>query len=649
MRRIVILVFAAFLLLYPSVPFTQQAKSYEVNFKNITMKEFITFVATFTETNIVYSEPDLRGNVSIASQYPLNAANIMEIFYATLQSNGLSAIRERGYIRIVPDKDISTYDDAFTLQQRLGGDDFVTTILLLDNYNATQLANNFSRVKSRHGNVEPLRGMNGLLIRDFGTRVAKMREIAAQMDKFVSGINLYCVPIENTTATKVEQAITKLFSGLNTNALVGVMPIIISDDLSNTLVIATTENDFKKINYLIASIDIKTSSDSTLPRVFYLKYSRAEDVEAVLNKLFIGVQQAPPAGVRPPTVKSSVSSDKSTNSIIAIGDQELYANLERMIEKLDIPRKQVYVEALILETTLSRASSFGVNWYAAGANDQTAGFGSFGTGVNVAPIASAQSFASTGGVALPGGFGAGIIGNMITYNGITFPSIGAFLSASRDDGSINIVSNPQILTLDNEDAETFSGANIPFRTSTRIDPGSSISTDSFDYRNVGIRLKVTPHISGDTVNLDVDLAVDSVMPGGTDANTPTTLSRTTKTKVQLYDSSIMVISGLMQNNQNANTSGIPYLSSIPILGWLFKSRTFGVEKTNLMVFLSTRIINTREDAADLVERRNRGTTMFNEQAERMIDGSITDDTPSFIPMQIEVDEMLNAPREEEPE
>ncbi|MDR0453986.1 MAG: type II secretion system secretin GspD [Deferribacteraceae bacterium] len=641
MKKISVLIFIAALMICPLTVMSQKAKTYDVNFKNISMKEFITFVAAFTETNIVYNEPDLKGNVSIASQYPLKAANIMEIFYATLQSNGLSAIRENGYIRIVPDKDMPIFDEKFTLQQKLAGDDFVTTILLLDNYNATQLANNFSRVKSRHGNVEPLRGMNGLIIRDFGSRVSKMREIAAQMDKFVSGINLYTIPVENTAATKVEQAINKLFSGLNANALVGMMPVIIADDLSNVLVIAATENDFNKINYLISSIDVKTSSDSALPRVFYLRYARAEDVETVLNKLIIGSQPMPPPGVRMPVVKSSISSDKGTNSIIAIGDQELYTSLERMIEKLDIPRKQVYVEALILETTLNRSDAFGVEWFGAGANDRFAGYGSSSPSGR---LGNTISSAAAGAFPIPGGFGAGLIGDVITYNGISFPSIAAFLSASRTDNGINIVSNPQILTMDNEEAETFSGQNIPFATGQKWDANNN-PVQTVDYKNVGIRLKVTPHIAGESVNLDVDLAVDTALPS--DDNYVTTSSRTTKTKVQLENNSIMVISGLMKNDSTLYTSGIPYLSSIPVLGWLFKSRITSADKTNLMVFISTRIINTREDATDLVERRTRGTSLFNERVNDMISNELRDKSPSFIPLQKDVDNMMRNTEKQE--
>jgi len=309
-----------------------------------------------------------------------------------------------------------------------------------------------------------------------------------------------------------------------------------------------------------------------------------------------------------------------------------------MIEKLDIPRKQVYVEALILETSLTRTDSFGLDWFTVGANNDLVGYGS--TGVNPTAL-------TPGTIPMPGGFGAGIMGNMITYNGLTFPSIGAFLNALRTDSGINIVSNPQILTIDNQDAETFSGENIPFKTGDRLDVNNNLST-TYDYRNVGIRLKVTPQISGETINLDVDLAVDQVSPS--EDGYSSTLTRTTKTKVQLEDNTIMVISGLMKDGSTTYTSGIPFLSRIPILGWLFKNQTNSSDKTNLMVFISARIINTREDAVNLLERRTRGSYMFNEQVNKMISDNLTNSSPSFIPIQKEVYDIMHGPQKEnEPE
>jgi general secretion pathway protein D len=598
------------------------------------MKEFITFVADFSGVNIVYNESDLRGNVSIVSQYPMNAADIITIFHSTLNNNGLSAVREGNFMRIVPDRDMPRI--GHTVTQQVHTDGFSTMILILNSYNATTLANFLGRIRSQHGSVEPLRGINGLLIRDFGNRIEQMRELAYQMDNFAAEYRLHTITVQNTTATRMEQHIMKLFNELTRNHFGVVMPTIISDDLSNVLVIAATDNDFQKIQYLISQIDIKNTSEANLPRIFYLKNTSAEDVEKVLNKLLVGGpgqpgQPAQPGGRPVAAARSSVSSDKATNSIIAIGDQEFYANLEALIEKLDIPRKQVYVEALILETSLDRQDSYGVQWFGAMASGNSMGAVDFG--------GSLGSVMNAGGAMLsgiPGGFSAGIIGDVITYNGMTFPSIGAFMSAIRMDAGVNIVSNPQILTLDNEEAEVFVGENMAFVTGERTDVNSN-TIQTFDYRNVGVRLKITPQISGDDmVNVTVDLEVNKVSGGG--ATTPTTLTRTTKTKVQLYDRSIMVVSGLMKDDSAVATSGIPLLSQIPILGWLFKSTYIRSEKTNMMVFLTAHIINTHNDVDRIMQRRTQSTSLFNERVNNMIWDNLSEDpSRSFIPMRKEAD------------
>jgi general secretion pathway protein D len=538
-----------------------------------------------------------------------------------------------------------TYDDAFV--QQVAREGFGTMIMVLNSYNATTLANYMGRIRSRHGTVEPLRGINGLIIRDFGSRIEKMQALANQMDSFAAEYRLHTISLQNTTATRMEQQIIKLFTDLARNNIGVIMPTIISDDLSNVLVIAATDNDFRKIQYLVSQIDVRNTAEATLPRIFYLRNTSAEDVEKVLNRLLLtqpasGAPPVPGGRAAPATAqqRSSVSSDRATNSIIAIGDQELYANLERLIEKMDIPRKQVYVEALILETALDRGDRYGVEWFGAGANRDMFGFGS---SANTGSLGSMMGAAAGGGSpigsgGLPGGFSAGLIGDVITYNGMQFPSIGAFLSAVRSDSAVNIVSNPQILTLDNEEAEVFVGENRPYVTSEKFDANNN-PIQTFDYRNVGVRLRVIPHIAGDDViNITIDKEVNKIAPAQFSATAPVTLTRTTRTKVQLHDRSIMVISGLMKDDSSVTTTGIPILSQIPILGWLFRSTNITSEKTNMMVFITAHIINTRDDMDRIMQRRTQGTSLFNERVNEMMWDNIADDPDkSFIPIRRDAD------------
>jgi general secretion pathway protein D len=448
----------------------------------------------------------------------------------------------------------------------------------------------------------------------------------------------------------------KFFNDLVRNSMGVMIPTIISDDLSNVLVIAATPEDFKKIQYLVSNVDVVSVASSTLPRIFYLKNSNAEDVEKVLNKLFTGTTGTlggtSTFGTTTTAATSSlanrqlgnnmrsmVSSDKATNSIIAMGDAELYANVERLIEKLDIPRKQVYVEALILETGLDRGDIYGVEWFGSGGVGDSVGMVNSGNtgalGSILAPIMGGTAPALS---SLPGGFSGGIIGDTITYNGMTFPSMGAFMSAVRSDAGVNIVSNPQILTLDNEEAEVFVGENRPYVTSEKYDANNN-PIQTFDYRNVGVRLKVVPHISGDnSVNLEIDQEVNKISPATFSADSPVTLTRTTKTRVQLYDRSIMVVSGLMKDDSSSTMTGIPILSKIPLLGWLFKSQELTSEKTNLTVFITAHIIHTQDDFDRILQRKTKGTSLFNEKVNDMIWDDLSEDPDrSFVPMSRDAD------------
>lgn len=623
--------------------------SYNVTFKNISMKEFINFVSTFTQTNIIYNEADLKGTVSIASQYPMSESAIMEVFNSTLQSNGLIPIKENDYIRVIPEKDMANYNDMFA-DTGITADNFVTTIIVLKNYNAVALANTLTRVKSKFGNVEPLKGLNAILIKDYGTRIEKMRDIVSYMDSYASDFQLYSISLENTTATKMEQLILKFFNELVKNAMIGQAPVIVGDDISNVLVVACTADDFKKVQYIVSQVDRKSTAEGTLPQVYYLKYAKAEDVESVLNKILNESSTAAvPAGARATNVKNSVTFDKSTNSIVAIGDAELYANVQRLIQKLDIPRKQVYVEALILETSLDRSDSYGVEWFAGGASGDTIGFGGSTNTGNMGSVLGGLLDGSGSISSLPGGFSGGIIGDVVVYKGITIPSLSAFMTALQSDSGVNIVSNPQILTLDNEEAEVFVGENRPYLTSEKFDSNNN-PIQTYDYRNVGIRLKVTPHISGeDMVTLDIEQEVNKMSPSAANSTAPITLTRTTKTKVQLYDKTIMVISGLMKDDSSTSTSGIPVLSSIPVLGWLFKSTSTTSEKTNLTVFITTHIIHENEEMNELVRRRLRGTSEFNNKVNEMIKDNMSEKSADFIPMKQEIDLLIANEAEAEAE
>jgi general secretion pathway protein D len=468
------------------------------------------------------------------------------------------------------------------------------------------------------GYVEVLKGMNAVIMRDRVSKIAKVKSLMMRLDSKAEGFVLRTLKIEHASAKNISERLDKLYGDMRRKMLVGNDPVVVADEYSNMLLIASEDRDFEKIQYIISQLDSPNSASHNAPKVFYLNNANAEDVEKVLNKL-TGIENN--AKGKNSNVKSTVAYDKATNSIIAFGDQELYARVEQLIEKLDVPRQQVYVEALILETTLGNGNKFGVEWQAGGEDGDNV-IGSVGfvndDGGYLNNFQNNFFGSNPNPGALPGGFSLGVLGNIINYNGAIFPTLGAFVNFTKSANDINLLSNPQILTLDNEEAEVFVGENRPFLTSTKYDSNNN-PVQSYDYRDVGVKLKILPQISAnDTITLTIEQEVKKVTASSVSATAPTTLTRSTKTKVKLKDGSMMVISGLLKDDSDNNISAVPGLSKIPLIGWLFKNRSGSSDKTNMMVFISTYIIKTQEDAEKLTKKKRQQSVDFKAEIDEKI-------------------------------
>lgn len=608
-----------------------QQNDYAVNFKNVPMKDFITFVSEFTGKNVIYNEADLRGNVTISSQKNMDAKEILDIFYSVMKLNGYQPITKGDSIQIVAEKDMQAYDEDLTVGKiNKNATGYITTVVSLENYNAATILPVLNRMKSKTGYVEAVKGLNIIVVRDDASRIEKMVALINKVDNVAAGYEFYTLPLQYSIASKIEQQITKFFNELAKNSINPTSPVIISDDISNTLIIAATKKDYDRISTIIANLDTKNMAINTEPRVFYLKNARAEDVEKVLSKLVTSLsQQAGKTGTTGTTSSSnskvSISSDNATNSILAIGDKELYDNLDSLISKLDVPRRQVYVEALILETTIEKSSQFGVEWFMGGGNEAGAVIGSNSNTGSLGSIIGSLTQGASSISGLGTGLGIGVIGNIISFQGAKFPSIGALISALRSSSGINIISNPQILTLNNSAAEVFVGENMPYQTSTKYDSNNN-PIQTYDYRDVGVKLKVTPQITSDNmVTLSIEQEIKQVADSSVGSTAPTTLTRSTNTSVKLKNHSIMVISGMIRDDSSRSLSGIPGLSQIPVLGWLFKRETSRVNKTNVMLFITAHIIDTLEDNQKLMEGKRATMDDFNRQGDAAFrKGAFTD-------------------------
>ncbi len=394
---------------------------------------------------------------------------------------------------------------------------------------------------------------------------------------------------------------------------------------TSSLIITDSVANIRKMESLIRLLDVPAPEGRGKINVYYLKHANAEEFAKVMSALVSRLPVPPPGGAPQPVGPSTIlegtvtiTSDKATNSLIIVASPGDYETVKDVIQKLDIRRRQVYVEAAIIEMGLSKARELGFEF-------QTANYNNLETSNNLQGIGG-TNFGNIGNVIANGpaglasltGLNVGAVKGTFTFKGIEYLNVGALLHALQTDADVNVLSTPNILTTDNQKAEIMVGENIPFVTGqsqTAATGGQILS--QIDRRDVGISLKITPQItSEDNVRLDVYQEISNITETpGLNPNVvgPSTTKRSASTAVVVRDMQTMVIGGLIRDNVTSTTSKVPLLGDIPILGWLFKFKTTKVEKVNLMIFITPYIIKNEADVAELTRKKGDALEKFRDQ------------------------------------
>jgi general secretion pathway protein D len=386
---------------------------------------------------------------------------------------------------------------------------------------------------------------------------------------------------------------------LDSTTMVGIIRPLMSKDAylvavpaTNSLIMIDTGSNLQRLKKLIAEVDLPISKQLSGIDVYNVQHTNAADLAKVLQALLAEGKKA-----QTPKEKIFITSYAPTNSLLVSAPPEDMKEIRRIIAEIDSFRPQVVVEAAIIEVSLTKGDELGIEWLTGGSVNSNQILGGFvSSSGSLLPFASAIA-SGTIPTDIKGGLNIGVIGKGITLNGVEFPSVQAFIRALSTEDRVNILSTPQILTLNNEEAEIIVGENRPYLTSTRLDSaGNPINT--FDYRDVGVKLKVKPVINKDgLVYLNVFQEVTKITVGtetSTGTTTPTTLKRSTKTTVGVKDNQTIVIGGLIRDDSTRSKQGIPFLSSLPLLGPLFGVNSKAYEKTNLLVFITPKIVYNPE-------------------------------------------------------
>jgi general secretion pathway protein D len=378
---------------------------------------------------------------------------------------------------------------------------------------------------------------------------------------------------------------------------------MVADERTNTIVMLASELDTLRVKQLIAMIDKETPRGKGKINVYYLENADAEELAKVLQEVPTAEAKAP-KGKQAPLVSEQIkiTADKATNSLIIMADKEDYMVLQEVIKKLDIPRSMVYIESLIMEVDADKSFEMGINWQAFGKtkidNKETAIGGAFSDTI-INPDVAPNLFT-------PAGVAIGILSEPVQIAGLTVSNISAIVNAVKTDDDFRILSTPQVLTTDNEEARITVGENRPYQTRATTDESGG-TFESFEYRDVGKILKITPHVTeGRLVRMTLSLEVTNIDLASTLATSttlPVTQKRTVDTTVIVKDNQTVVIGGLIDETTTNNETKVPGLGDIPLLGWLFRSKTETTEKTNLYIFLTPRVIKNPAEADDVFDMK----------------------------------------------
>ncbi len=581
-----------------------------IDFNNVDIIVFIKFISELTGTNFVIDQR-VKGKVTIISPSKISLQEAYKVFQSVLEVHGYTTVKAGELIKIIPSPDARTKSIETLLREETGSpeDKVVTQLIPLQYADSTRIKRLFTPMISKSSVILDYPPTNILIVTDVYSNIRRLMRILKAIDIEGIGLELSVIPLEYAVATKLVKLLDQVFKARKKPKKGEPVSDIrfVADERTNIIVIYASEDDGYRVKRLISLLDKETPRGKEKIRVYYLENAIAEELAKVLQDLPTKTSGAT-KGKKAPVVSEGVriTADKATNSLIIMAGKEDYQVLEDIIKQLDIPRAMVYIESLIMEVNVNMGFSLGVQWRALGEvsyNDREGAFGGAFSGGRDA--IDEQTIAEPGS----GNFALGVIHgaiDIVTSQGtITVPNITAIVQALESERDVHILSTPQILTTDNEEATIVVGRNVPFRTrSTQIE-GTAQTFSSFEYRDVGLTLKITPHISKDRMvrlNISQELTALTEDPEESDFR-PTTLKRTIDTTVIVEDGNTIVIGGLIDDTFTIRETGVPCLSNIPWLKWLFKSQTKSNEKTNLFVFLTPHVVKSHIEAEAIYRKK----------------------------------------------
>ena len=603
-------------------PSAKHGEPITLNFTNAEIEAVARTMATLTGRNVVV-DPRVKGTITLTTEKPVAPAVAYSQFLAMLRLQGYTVVDAAGLDKIVPEADAKLQGGAVFSSEMVAGNQIATQIFKLNFDNANNLLPILRPLISPNNTINVNPGANALVITDYGDNLRRIAQIIAAMD-VANATDIEVIPVKHAIAVDLAPLVLRLIeSGTALSSGQGdgsFKTTLIAEPRSNALILrAANPARLALARSLIEKLD-QPSAQSATGNIYvvYLKNADATKLAATLRAAISGEVRTPTAaaavggatgtpGAAAATGTAAaqnstggqIQADAATNSLIISAPEPQYRQLRAVIDKLDARRAQVYIESLIAEVSSDNAAQFGIQWQGAMGNNGDSNVGLLGTnftatnaGANILSLA----LGAASGTALPGGgFNFGVAHQT---NGVYV--LGALANFLQTNGDNNVLSTPNLLTMDNEEAKIVIGQNVPFVTGQYTNAATSGSANTVnpfqtvERKDVGITLRVKPQISENgTVKLTIFQEVSNVSENSTAGLI--TNKRSIESNVMVNDGSIVVLGGLLSDDYSGKEEKVPGLGDLPLFGNLFKANKRGRKKTNLMVFL--RPVVVRDAAA----------------------------------------------------
>lgn len=610
------------------------------DFPNVSILDLTKHMQKLTGLNLILDK-DIKGKISISSPTPITIGDAWKAYLQALSINGYSLVKSGAFYTIVNNRDIrysptTMYTGTFTPNT----ENYVMQIIPLKHVNSREVANSFRPFMSRYGRIIEIKQTNTVIVQETGTHINRLMKLIKFIDIPGHEESLQIIKVRNSSAQEIATLLDKILKNGASGAAARANPAvtssgstsqsnisrIIAEPRTNSIIAMANSEGARELRGLIEKLDVKVvAAGSGQIHVYYLNYGDSETLSKTLSSLVGNAPRAGGAGgltrftspnsgtATTATLFNSevkITSDKDNNALVVTASPTDYETVKQVISQLDIPRDQVYVEGLMMETQVSKGQGFGISLIGAygSGGSQKVGYG------NTSDLLSlmTNNITNLSGLFIGGGIGRKVDLNTPDGKTIQVNSVNGLVTAIATHSTTNVLATPQILTMDNVEGAFENGEQVPILETTNASNGTTQT--SVKQQKVALTLKITPQINKVTrfIKLKIDQKIEDfssrALPAGVQNNGVGTVIRSLNTTVVVRDKDTIAMGGLMRDKETNTVNKVPLLGDIPVLGWLFKNTTKTVEKVNLLFFMTPKILasyekTNPENVKDLLNRR----------------------------------------------